>query len=163
MVKKLVEYCLMDPDLGIPTRFYWKVLGKRELEISRRLGVPLSVLFVDVDGLKEINDTYGHPAGDIYLRKVVEVLRAFVRSSDLIIRWGGDEFVILLHTDERGAELVKERIYRVMEKTCVEIGAKRIKPSVSIGVAEVKDSFLDAVVLADARMYGEKRLRKLHS
>lgn len=162
VVEKLVESCLLDPCLGIPNRLYWEILGKRELEIGRRLESPLSLLFVDVDGLKKVNDTYGHRAGDNYLRKVVDILKSFTRSSDLVIRWGGDEFVVLLHTDERGAGIVRNRIYRIMENSQIEIGAERIKPSVSIGIAEIRDSFPEALALADRRMYEEKKLRKFN-
>ncbi len=162
-IEKIIEVCLMDPDLGIPNRLYWEVLGRRELEIAKRLGSPLSLLFVDVDGLKKINDTYGHLAGDLYLKRIVKILKSFVRASDLVIRWGGDEFLILLHTDEKGARIVKERIYSAMEKVKVEIGAKVFKPSVSIGEAQINGNFQNALVLADNRMYEEKKLRKFNS
>ncbi len=163
VVEKLVETCLLDPCLRIPNRLYWEILGRRELEIGRRLESPLSLLFVDVDGLKKINDTYGHRAGDVYLRKVVDILKSFTRSSDLVIRWGGDEFVVLLHTDERGAGIVRDRIYRVMESSWIEIGTEKVKPSVSIGIAEIRGSFPEALALADSRMYEEKKLRKLNT
>ena len=160
-IEKLIETCLIDPDLGIPNRLYWNILGKRELKVAERLGSPLSVLFIDVNGLKRVNDTYGHLAGDIYLKRVVDILKSHIRESDLVIRWGGDEFLVVLHTDEKGALVVKERILQTMERARIEIGSKILKPSVSIGVAEVKGSFLDAVALADSRMYEEKALRKL--
>ena len=156
-LERLIKHCLIDLDLGIPNKLYWNVLGKRELQVAKRLGSPVSVLFVDVDGLKKINDTFGHLAGDIYLKKIANILKSHVRGSDLVIRWGGDEFLILLHTDEKGAKIVKQRIQESMEKARIEIGSRIVKPSVSIGVAEVNGSFLDAVALADRRMYEEKK------
>jgi len=158
--EELLRKCVIDPLLGIPNRLYFEVFGKREISIGRRLGVPLSLLFIDVDNLKKVNDTYGHLAGDRYLKEVVKRIKPLIRESDLLIRWGGDEFVVILHTDEAGSLIVKDRIESRVNGSCFLLGGERVKISLSIGWAEIKDSILPAVALADSRMYEEKKLRK---
>jgi len=109
-VKELLDYLVIDHTLGIPNRNYYHLFINKELALSRRYGLPLSVLFVDVDNLKQVNDTFGHQAGDEYLKAIADMLRQVLRESDLLIRWGGDEFVVLLHTDEKGAKEVEGKI-----------------------------------------------------
>jgi len=161
VLERLVRFCLLDPELEVPNRTYFELFGKREMEISRRLEAPLSVLFVDLDGLKKVNDTYGHAAGDCYLAEVAQILKSHTRGSDLVVRWGGDEFVIFLHAELEGALKVKERIKRRCENTWVELGKIRFKPSVSIGVAEVRGDLFEAIARADEDMYREKRSGRL--
>jgi len=159
-LEELLSYLMMDPLLGIPNRHYFEFFLKRELEIGRRYGLPLSVLFVDADNLKEINDTYGHLVGDPYLKAVVEAVRSVLRSSDLIVRWGGDEFLILAHTDLKGALKLRERIRNAVNGRCVVIEGAELGMSVSVGVAEVGGSILEAIREADDMMYREKRIKK---
>lgn len=159
-LKQLLSCVVFDPDLEIPNRQYFTLFLKRELEIGKRYNLPLSVLFIDVDNLKKINDTYGHLAGDLYLKAVVRAIQKAIRKSDLLIRWGGDEFLVLAHTSYKGAVKIQERIRHILNKSSVLIGGEKLKLSASIGVAEVLDSILDAIHVADAMMYEEKRLKK---
>ena len=103
-LKELLEYMVVDPLLKIPNRYFFYLFMKRESELCKRYGLPISVIFVDADNLKMVNDIYGHKAGDRYLLKIVEVIQKNIRNADLLIRWGGDEFVIILHTDKNGVE-----------------------------------------------------------
>jgi diguanylate cyclase (GGDEF)-like protein len=91
-----LEQATTDELTGARTRFFGLDAAARELERRRRTGAPLTLAFVDVDGLKQINDTRGHLAGDDALRAVGETLRANLRPYDIIIRFGGDEFVCVL-------------------------------------------------------------------
>lgn len=159
-VKELLDYLVIDYTLGIPNRNYYHLFINKELALSRRYGLPLSVLFVDVDGLKRVNDTFGHHAGDEYLKAIADMLRKVLRESDLLIRWGGDEFVVLLHTDKKGAKRARERIYRMMKDAFLCKDGLCIPLSASIGVAEVEGKVEEAVALADKDMYEEKRKKK---
>jgi len=161
-LESLLSCLVFDPDLEIPNKQFFNLFLKREIELGKRYNLPLSVLFIDVDGLKEINDTYGHLAGDLYLKAVVRVLRRTIRTSDLVIRWGGDEFLILAHTNYIGALKIKDRIQSMMNKNCILVGSRKLSLSVSVGVAEVKGSVLDAVHTADVMMYEEKRAKRCH-
>ncbi len=159
-LKALLDVLIMDPLLNIPNRFYFKKFINKDLKLAQRFGVPLSILFIDADNLKAINDSFGHKAGDEYLKHIVKVLKKNLRESDTIIRWGGDEFLVVLHTDERGANVVKRRILEDFRRNSFKFGGKEIPVSVSIGVAEVKDDIESAIQEADKKMYEEKKEKK---
>lgn len=126
----------------------------------QRNGQPLSLLLVDIDHFKEINDRYGHNAGDRVLKGISEILTEAVRPSDLVTRWGGDEFLLLLSgTDSDNAREIAERIRtRIsLEPDLAAISEQRL--TVSIGVAEQRDNFdLDRHVQeADSGLYRAKK------
>ena len=164
-LEDVVRYVAVDPVLGVYTRSVFPYIRDREEEACRRNKLPLSVLFIDVDSLKMVNDMFGHDAGDRLLRTIVSVLTRVLRRADIIVRWGGDEFIVLLHATEKGARVVKERIQRELESVHVELASgDYIKPSVSIGIAGVNMEegcdIEEAIKRADADMYAEKRRKK---
>lgn len=152
-----LEQAVRDPLTGCLRRESGRELLEIQLALAERRGAPLAVLFCDIDHFKEVNDTFGHEAGDAVLAAAAESLRACVRESDSVLRWGGEEFVLVLHDANRD-EAVR-CIGRFRER-----GAGRApdgRPvTLSIGVAEYReDGTLDAralVDLADRRMYAAK-------
>ncbi len=120
----------------------------------------LSVLMVDVDHFKRINDTFGHAAGDIALVTVADRLREDLREHDVIGRWGGEEFLIVLpFTDSRAASEVAERVRRAVSGASVALGSggDAISMSVSVGVASSLDAVPDVLVAAaDRALYAAK-------
>ncbi|MEJ7801445.1 MAG: sensor domain-containing diguanylate cyclase [Ilumatobacter sp.] len=147
---------LTDSVTALPNR---RALTERlDLEAARtkRHGSPLAVAMIDVDDFKQYNDTYGHAAGDTALREVSDSLRSEGRASDLVGRWGGEEFVAILpETDTEGAMLLAERFRRA-----VEVGtATRTPLTVSVGVANSSGDHVDVdalVVAADEALYRAK-------
>lgn len=135
-------------------------LSKREIERARRFGRPLSAIMVDIDHFKEINDTYGHAEGDRVLRLVAERLSSHVREIDILGRYGGDEFTILLpETDLFVATNVAERLRRSVTEVPISIKNETILVSLSIGVARANPETADLTTLldnADAAMYAAK-------
>lgn len=135
------------------------------LAVRHRFGRSAAVVFLDVDGLKSINDSYGHAAGDALLRAVAERLRHAVRSLDMVARLGGDEFAILLDEVHGPADvdLVIERVERALaDPVPLPAGASTV-PAASIGVAWVVAADSDpaeVVARADAAMYEQKRRRR---
>jgi diguanylate cyclase (GGDEF)-like protein len=117
------------------------------------------VLSADVDHLKQVNDRYGHAAGDSVLRTSADMLRLSLRPTDVLCRVGGDEFLALLpNVDERGARRIVKRIGEAMENwRPTEHG---ITPALSIGWALFEGDWDSAVKLADDRMYANKRKRE---
>ncbi|AMK10007.1 sensor domain-containing diguanylate cyclase [Pseudodesulfovibrio indicus] len=132
-------------------------------EIKRRARYrhDLSLLMVDLDHFKSVNDTYGHKAGDMVLRRVGEILTSVFRTTDLCARYGGEEFVVLLpHTSEEAAWKLAERVRTAIEGCSFHFDGKDFAITASIGVASVEGSSLttddDLVIKADKALYQAK-------
>jgi len=131
-----------------------------ELARSGRYREPLSLLFVDLDGLKRINDRYGHRAGDDAIRGLAEVIRSELRESDVGARWGGDEFAVLAPSTSRvAASALAERL-----RASIPERSARLRLSISVGVAtfepKTDGDVVDSATLmraADAALYEAKR------
>jgi diguanylate cyclase (GGDEF)-like protein len=148
-----------DPLTGCRNRrFFDEVIG-REIERHRRYRIPLSLVFVDVDRFKAINDTLGHEAGDRVLQHVATFLTRHVREADYVFRWGGDEFLILMSCRESEAL----RTATELQEAFAGYADERELPSgvsLSIGCAEVTADVRDittVVNVADERMYANKK------
>ena len=154
------EMGIRDRLTGLYNRHYFNDVIRRELARSRRHGTALSVLLIDVDRFKEINDVRGHQVGDEVLQFVANYLTACLRESDLVFRWGGDEFLILLsHSDEASAAQKAEEMARRLPHIP---GAEQLQPTLSVGWAthRPKAEFPKTLAEADARMYEMKLNRK---
>jgi diguanylate cyclase (GGDEF)-like protein len=135
-------------------------LGKRDVARSSRYKDALSVIMLDVDHFKLINDKRGHSVGDTVLARVAQLLSASVRSCDVVARWGGEEFVIALpSTPLAGATLVAERVREALaESEILDPDRNRVDVTASFGVAELSppESLEPLVDRADRAMYGAK-------
>ena len=132
----------------------------RELErvvaVASRHGTPAALLYIDIDGLKAINDEHGHGAGDAALVHVANILAKLVRSTDVAARIGGDEFALILdHLDHDSAIEAAERIARFIADNPVDLGGRTVWLKASIGTAMILpgDSAEDAMRRADRNMY----------
>ena len=138
---------------GLYNRAYLEEEIKR-LDTGRQL--PISIIMGDINGLKTVNDTKGHYAGDKILRKIAEVLKESFRSEDIIARWGGDEFIgILTKTPRKDALIIVKRI----KKSCRTEHTSEIPLSISFGISTKKNSFEDlenVIKDADSDMYKSK-------
>jgi diguanylate cyclase (GGDEF)-like protein len=137
---------LTDPLTGLSNYRYLKESMRREVERASRFGRMLAVLALDLDRFKEVNDTYGHPAGDAVLAEFARRLRAEIREVDFAFRQGGEEFVVLLpETDAPGAAVLAERLGAAVRRTPVLVASSqsaepvRIPMTVSIGIAVYPD------------------------
>jgi diguanylate cyclase (GGDEF)-like protein len=154
-VKRLV---ITDPLTGCHNRRFFDEIQRREIRRHRRYGAPLSVVFVDVNHFKRLNDMLGHDTGDEVLKTIGALLRRHVRESDYVIRWGGDEFLLLLTCGlpeaRRKANELKRAFDLQSETATLPDGI-----GLSIGVAaaqEDADDLGEAIRLADSRMYRDK-------
>ena len=159
---KLRRMAITDALTGCRNRRFFDEIIARELQRHRRYGIPLSLLFVDIDQFKAINDTYGHDVGDEVLRQVAAFLLNNIREADYVFRWGGDEFLILISCPETEA---RRRGLALQEAFGVSPAAEGLPSEVrlSIGCAEVRDDAADVMSLvkvADGRMYENKRAVK---
>jgi diguanylate cyclase (GGDEF)-like protein len=131
----------------------------REMSLAVRNAKSLSLIFLDIDHFKTINDTYGHECGDATLVLGTKWIKENLRNSDMVFRYGGEEFVILLNgTDGNGAELLAERIRASIESHTIAFGMETLKITASLGVSTLRDNdTLESFVQrADKAMYTAK-------
>ncbi|MFP2910060.1 GGDEF domain-containing protein [Pyxidicoccus sp. 3LFB2] len=122
---------------GAHNRRSFLQLAERELDRARRTTRPVSLLMVDIDRFKSINDTHGHPAGDAVIRTLASTSQSALRSVDVLGRLGGEEFAIILpETGAEGALRVAERLRQTLSEVVVPEGGKSLAFTVSVGVAE---------------------------
>ncbi|BDU76478.1 GGDEF domain-containing protein [Mesoterricola sediminis] len=126
---------------GVGNRRHFARVLAREMGRSRRFRHPLSLLLLDIDHFKRVNDTCGHLAGDRVIRRVAEACREGSRESDSVARWGGEEFAVLLpESDADGAWARAERIREAVEALAVDVGpGPPVRCTVSVGVAAMRD------------------------
>jgi diguanylate cyclase (GGDEF)-like protein/PAS domain S-box-containing protein len=130
-------------------------------QMNRNRRNPVSVIVVDVDNLKKINDNQGHLSGDELLRRVARLLRSSFRSEDIVARIGGDEFAVILpDSDQKTLERSMERLRHNLDEVNLHQGQKPMSISIGGASADVGQSLLQAFDLADQRMYREKYARK---
>jgi diguanylate cyclase (GGDEF)-like protein len=134
---------------------------EKEMRRSHRYGQPLTLLMLDVDHFKRINDTYGHPAGDEVLRRIAASARHLLRDEDLTGRLGGEEFAIaLVQAPLIAAAVVAERLRKTISELVIDFEGRQISVTVSIGVAGFgadADNLTRLLAVADERLYAAKR------
>ena len=162
------EDSLTDPLTALPnTRFMFMHLT-RELARAERLKSEVSLLVMDLDNFKDINDTYGHHIGDRALREVAAVLRAAIRPYDICVRYAGDEFIVVLSgCGGEEAERKRVELQRAVDDLHFEPRAGKLLPlAISVGAALFPhdgDSYETLLATADSRMYRDKTRRKRHA
>jgi diguanylate cyclase (GGDEF)-like protein len=161
---QLVDASRMDAKTGLLNAVTWRRESSAEVSRALRTGSGLAVALIDIDLFKVVNDSYGHLAGDDALRTVSATLQALVREYDLVGRFGGEEFALLLpQTDELGARNIVERIRAEVAGLCIEPtstpGAEPITLTVSIGVAVLGgagEDLTELLAAADVALYRAK-------
>jgi len=132
---------------------------KREIKLAQRHSNHLSIIFFDIDHFKAVNDEYGHECGDLALSSAAHCIKEAVRGSDIVFRYGGEEFVILLSdTDIDGAKQMAERIRKSIENHTIAYGMETLKLTASLGVSSLRGNDNSASLLkrADSAMYKAK-------
>jgi diguanylate cyclase (GGDEF)-like protein len=155
------ELAMIDPLTGVANRRAFFQLARSETERSRRYNHSLSVMVIDIDNFKQINDRFGHDTGDRLLLTVVETIKHHVRAMDIVARFGGDEFVVLLaRADEKPAIAVAAKLQKQLLS---EMESNRWRVTFSIGLATYRSapqSIEEAIKVADELMYQVKRSGK---
>ena len=162
MREALRSQSVRDPLTGLFNRRYFDETLQRELAAFRRGGAPLCVLMLDMDHFKKINDSFGHAAGDDALRTVGRLMRTTFRESDVICRYGGEEFAVILMNSDLGSAFAKAEVFRrAMEVVDLSSGGRdlgRMTTSVGIGCCAEFDDVAQLVHAADAALYQAKRM-----
>jgi diguanylate cyclase (GGDEF)-like protein len=159
------ESALTDPLTKLPNARYLFVSFDEELSRAVRQEAPLSLIELDINNFKDVNDRHGHPAGDRILRGLARVIRAELRGCDTCVRYAGDEFIITVPgVGKRGIEKVQARIQRALEAHKFPLhGGRTLRIKVSMGAASFPEdgkSFDALLSSADARMRAEKLARR---
>lgn len=162
---KIANLADTDDLTGIWNKRYFRRYLPQEIERARTFNIPLALLLFDIDEFKQINDKFGHVIGDVVLSELCGVVRETLRPTDILARFGGDEFAIILpHTDAGGAVAVAERVLRRVRALAIPTDEEAaIRCSISIGIAEfrVEDATAnDLIRRADERLYLSKRQGK---
>jgi diguanylate cyclase (GGDEF)-like protein len=158
----LRELAVTDALTGAANRRHFIDALERELQRAGRFGFPVSVVLLDIDHFKRVNDSFGHPAGDEVLVQVVARLAAKLRESDLLARYGGEEFVVLLsHLGAVEARDAADRLRAVVSEEPLQVEGQRIPVTASFGVATVEPGETvggrELLRRADSAMYWAKR------
>lgn len=159
--EKLHRLAHTDVLTGVSNRRHFETQAQREVVRAQRHGEPLSLLILDVDHFKRINDTHGHDVGDDVLKVLAAMAAQELREHDLLARFGGEEFVALLpNTGLDGALIVAERLRAVLGACQVAVDEETVQFTVSVGVAQLADGAADLGVMikaADKALYQAKR------
>ena len=157
---KLKEMATVDGMTGLFNRRHFFSLAEMEWSRYQRHWRPLSLLMVDIDEFKSINDRFGHDAGDHVIVQIAELCRKAKRKSDVVARFGGEEFLLLLpETTLEEAQHTAERLRQVVEESDLSIASRAINATISIGVAEANpymEAIFDLIKLADQALYNAK-------
>ena len=159
--KKLIENSTIDYLTNIPNRRYFFETGSKYFHLAKRQESELSVIYIDIDYFKNINDTYGHNIGDEILKIIANTLSKNIRKSDIVARTGGEEFIILLtDIDEQKAFIFAEKLRKAIENTNYKKDDITIKSTISLGISGIKnnDEKLDSIInRADKALYQAKK------
>jgi diguanylate cyclase (GGDEF)-like protein len=156
----LKEQSIIDALTGLYNRrFLEDTINTITAQIKRR-GTTLGILAIDVDYFKQVNDVYGHDAGDKVLVEVTKTIKSSIRESDIAVRYGGEEFLVLLMDVQPGSAVhVAEKIRTAVESKVIDIGTAQLKKTISIGVSEFpvdSDKIWQCIKFADVALYRAK-------
>ncbi len=154
---RMQQLATIDDLSGVANRRAFKDAATRAIARSERANKPVALLMLDLDGLKTINDRFGHPTGDRAIMTVAQCCVDAVRTSDLVARFGGDEFAVLLpDTDLEGARNIASRIEKSVEASVVAAQPLRVSVGTSVTDAYIRNVD-DLVASADAALYRHKQ------
>lgn len=159
LYREAVLSSMRDALTGVGNRHAMDLSFARELKLANRHDRPLSILVIDIDHFKKVNDDIGHHSGDIVLKQMAQLIQQTLRETDQIFRYGGEEFVALLqNTNAFGAHLIAERLRACVEALPVAIANKELFCTISIGVCSFNgsDSAAELFEKADQALYRAK-------
>lgn len=155
----LRRLALLDPVTELRNRHFLEISLQAILKEVNRYNWPMGLLFVDIDRFKRVNDAYGHEAGDEILKAVAQTLARSVRAFDIVGRWGGEEFVVVVRNiTEKNLALLAEKIRALVGRSFVTMAASQVGVTVSIGATTLApdDTVDSAIARADRLMYKSK-------
>ncbi len=159
--REALQTALTDALTGTGNRVALDNALRREAQLVNRYDQDTSLLMLDIDYFKKINDSYGHRIGDAVLKEVAAIIQSVSRTTDMTFRYGGEEFVVILSkTDCQGAAIIAERIRQFIARLLVPAGVQNVKTTISIGISTLQkgDSITELLEQADQALYRAKDL-----
>ncbi|WP_306604337.1 diguanylate cyclase [Azonexus sp.] len=160
LMESLRDSTLRDPMTGLNNRRFLEEYVETLVASVQRKGAHVAILMLDLDYFKMVNDTHGHDAGDAVIKALANVLKQAVRASDLVIRYGGEEFlIVLLESSAEQAFQIGEKIRAAVEALKIQVGTLVLQKTISIGIADFPGdsaTFWQAVKFADIALYQAK-------
>ena len=162
--RQMEQLANFDPLTGLPNRQFFMESLRIELDRAERQGQNLALMYMDLDGFKEVNDSYGHDVGDGLLKQITKRIKAHIRQGDILARLGGDEFLLLLYNSPEPVLLqeIAGRMVRSVEQP-VHVSGWEVEVTISIGIAEAKEAdykISNFMANADIAMYRSKQAGK---
>ena len=162
LLRKLYESSTRDALTGVYNRLHFEERLRAEVAYAIRHRTQASLLIIDLDHFKRVNDTYGHPAGDAVLKRACEACARALRTEDVFARFGGEEFAVVLRgIDLKGAARLGERLRQAVSAEVVEHEGNRIQVTLSAGAASIaccrSPSAEELISIADRRLYAAKQ------
>ena len=158
--EEIVHQSVKDVLTGLNNRAYFDQVFEQQLSLAQRYNTDLSLLFLDIDNFKDINDQYGHQTGDVVLQGIASIIEKEKRDSDIAIRFGGEEFVLLMpHTGSINGLILAERIRQAVDSAVITHGDIAISVTISGGLASYPthgDSCSAILTVADQALYQSK-------
>ena len=156
--EKLFKQASTDALTGLFNRRQFETMSAMALANCIRQKSPYSMMMLDIDHFKKVNDTYGHDVGDIVLKNIAHILDQTHRDSDIVARFGGEEFIVFLsNTDASGAMIAAERIRSAVEKAVITAGEQQIPVTISLGITNTQNGDIYAMTKeADIALYHSK-------
>jgi diguanylate cyclase (GGDEF)-like protein len=150
--REALRMATMDPLTGAYNRSTFHEIAEREISRARRAGQPLSVIMVDIDHFRPVNESFGNHAGDELLQKIAELIRTALRKEDMLVRYGGEEFLVMLpEVPGPGAVVVAGRIRKAVEAEPLIVEGKSVALTVSVGVSARLDEGPESIETLLAR------------
>ena len=157
--RRLEEMATRDRLTGVANRHLFEMIFEHLTRNTQRYPRPVSLISIDIDHFKQVNDNYGHQAGDLVLQGVTTLIKQHIRDSDTLCRWGGEEFVLLLdHCPIEDAMLRAERIRDALQTHSIAFGKTSLKVTLSMGVTDYRqgEALEMFMARADAALYEAK-------
>ncbi len=159
-MEKLRRQSLIDQLTGVYNRRFLEELSPKIMAYASRKNITVGILMIDIDFFKQVNDQYGHTVGDAVLKKVASVIKNSVRQSDIVVRYGGEEFLVILIDLPPGESVnVAEKIRERVEKATITAEGVTLRKTISIGVSEFpidSEKFWQCIKYADIALYKAK-------
>jgi diguanylate cyclase (GGDEF)-like protein len=160
LIQENFEKAVKDPLTRLYNREYLKEISEQLLNEAKREHLVLALVFIDLNNFKSVNDIYGHEEGDKVLKGVAEELKNSFRNYDIIVRYGGDEFIVLLKMPKKEEFKLEDVLFSINER--IKNKFKKYSISLSYGIVTSKETYeLEKLIeIADARMYEDKKNKK---